>query len=158
DWRMPAALAATVAVGYAAYLSVGWRVLGFLPTYVEEEGLASGRGIYLLRIIAALFGVTIPVAAYVALAALVMAALAIAVVRRGRDRPIDFEGAPLLAIVGMLLASPHYAWYVLWVLPLLCFVPYWPMLYFSIAGFLIYLPHAIVIDWPAIDHLRYGGF
>ncbi|MBA2525142.1 MAG: DUF2029 domain-containing protein [Pyrinomonadaceae bacterium] len=42
-WKMPVAFAITVTVAYLPYLSVGpAAVLGFLPGYVTEQGLASG--------------------------------------------------------------------------------------------------------------------
>jgi hypothetical protein len=41
DWKMPATLAAVIAMGYACYLSAGWAVFGFLTGYADEEGLAS---------------------------------------------------------------------------------------------------------------------
>jgi alpha-1,6-mannosyltransferase len=50
-WKMPAAFVATIALGYLPYLSVGSRVLGFLPGYANEEGLVSGSRFFLLSLL-----------------------------------------------------------------------------------------------------------
>ena len=52
DWRTPLVCAVLIAGGYAAYSGAGWGVLGYLPGYVNEEGLG-GRGFFLLRFAAA---------------------------------------------------------------------------------------------------------
>ncbi len=48
DWRFVAAFAVVLAVLYACYIDVGWRVFGFLPAYGSEEGLSGGTGFWLL--------------------------------------------------------------------------------------------------------------
>ena len=49
DLRLPLVFLLTVAGAYACYLSVGWKVLGFLGGYSQEEGVSGGSGIYWLR-------------------------------------------------------------------------------------------------------------
>ncbi len=49
DLRLPLACAVTAALAYLPFLSVGTRVLGYLPGYVQEEGIASGGRYYLLQ-------------------------------------------------------------------------------------------------------------
>jgi len=117
DLRTPLACGAVVAVGYACYADVGWRVFGYLPGYASEERLADG-GATLLRL-AALLGPLPPWAGpgYVALALLGLAALAVAVVRR----PLPTEPAQRAVSVcrdalwlnaaTMAALSPHYPWY-----------------------------------------------
>jgi hypothetical protein len=39
DWKMPVAAAATVLLAYAPFIGAGSPVLGFLPGYLQEEGL-----------------------------------------------------------------------------------------------------------------------
>jgi len=46
---------------------------------------------------------------------------------------------PLCAIF-LLLVSPHYAWYYAWVLPFLCRTVYVPLLYLTLACFVLYIP------------------
>ena len=58
DWRVPAAILVTAIVCYAPYLGAGRGVLGFLTSYVSEEGLASGSGIWLVALAQSLFGGT----------------------------------------------------------------------------------------------------
>ncbi len=46
DWRLPAALAATIVCLYLPYLSVGRDVLGFLPAYIERGAPCHRRRIF----------------------------------------------------------------------------------------------------------------
>src|SRR5262245_42215925 len=49
DWRLPAAFAGTTTLAYVPYLGVGLRrVLGYLPGYLQEEGMTSGGRFFLL--------------------------------------------------------------------------------------------------------------
>ena len=47
--RLLAALLAMTALAYAPFLSVGAHVLGFLPGYVQQEGISTGGRYYLLH-------------------------------------------------------------------------------------------------------------
>lgn len=47
--RLLVGLIATTVLAYLPFLSVGTRVLGFLPGYVQQEGIASGKRYYLLH-------------------------------------------------------------------------------------------------------------
>jgi alpha-1,6-mannosyltransferase len=49
NFRLLVGLVATTVLAYLPFLSVGRRVFGFLPGYVKEEGIASGRRYYLLH-------------------------------------------------------------------------------------------------------------
>ena len=78
-------------------------------------------------------------------------------------QPADngYLGASLtLAAVFVLVATPHYPWYFLWLLPLLCLVLYWPMLLLTAASFLLYL--ALANRSPSmellVNSLLYGLF
>jgi len=57
DWKLPAAAALTIIALYAIYIKAGWLVLGFLPNYTQEEGLAQGSGFWLLAALGHLFAV-----------------------------------------------------------------------------------------------------
>jgi alpha-1,6-mannosyltransferase len=140
DWKMPAAFAATVVMAYAPYAKAGLQVLGFLPGYIKEEGLKSGERFYLWMLLqkarpASWFsGVW-----YMALLLLVLALIAVWLMFRKQDAEGDFlVHAAILASLCAVLFSPHYAWYFAWVIPLLVFVPYVPMLYLSVAAFILY--------------------
>jgi hypothetical protein len=152
DWRLPLVVLATGVLAYVPYLSVGSGVLGYLGGYIEEEGLASGRGFNALWLMERFTG-TVPgaVGVYVAIAATIMIGLAVAVAfRRDRSPEAAFAGLSWLLVAFLTFASPHYPWYFLplvsllavhasaaaWVLTLAC-----PLLYESAAG----------TAWPAYD-------
>ncbi|MEJ0068280.1 MAG: radical SAM protein [Pseudomonadota bacterium] len=157
DWRMPAAFVATVALAYAPYLSVGAQVLGFLPSYVQEEGLQSGAAFYPLWLLRALLPIGVPTAS-------------ISRPRRWRSppwrclccghRPEAGDGGAawrqmmMLAAALMFAVSPHFAWYLAWLLPLACLAPWLPALYLVSSSFLLYLP----AEFALVGSLTYGLF
>ncbi len=122
DWRVPAAILVTAIVCYAPYLGAGRNVFGFLTSYVTEEGLASGSGIWLVALVQTLFGEIpgLPIA-YMAAAAVIMIVL-------GLRNSFDLQRTPagtisavtLLLTAGLVLMSPNYAWYFLALVP---FIP-----------------------------------
>jgi alpha-1,6-mannosyltransferase len=125
NWRLPLVVMLTAALAYLPYLSVGRGVLGYLGGYIDEEGFASGRGFAALWLMEH-YLVSVPGATrvYVALAAATMIALAIAVAFR-RDRSPETAVACLswLLAVFLVLASPHYPWYFLALVPMLALHP-----------------------------------
>ncbi|MGH7067477.1 MAG: glycosyltransferase 87 family protein [Acetobacteraceae bacterium] len=162
-WRFPAVALAIVAAFYASYASAGWQVLGFLPGYVRQEGIASGHGIFTLEILERL--VRLPPAAgrvYLAIAAITLTVLGLVIWRRElplsegeRAREIA-ASALVLAVALMLVLTPHYPWYFAWLLVPLCIVPSPSALYLAAASFLLYLdPIRTHPLWPA---LIYGPF
>jgi alpha-1,6-mannosyltransferase len=142
----------TALLAYLPYLSVGSGVFGYLWGYVAEEGLGSGRGFNVLWLMERWTG-PVPAAAgiYVAIAAVVMITLAITVPFR-KDRSPQTAVASLnwLLVTFLVLASPHYPWYFLVLVPLLAIHPSataWvltlacPLLYASVDG----------TGWPGYD-------
>lgn len=126
DWRMPATVLSVLAVGYAAYSSVGRMVFGFLGGYVEEEGLRSGARYFLLEVSQEIPGLhMLSTAGFYALCALIFVVLTLWALREAATP----EGAGFLrpvlglAFALMLLFSPHYAWYIIWLVPLLTLRP-----------------------------------
>jgi len=156
DWRWPAGFAAVVVAAYLPYLGVGSRVLGFLPTYFAEEKLASGSGFWALDLLGR--AVPVPVAAYLAVAATVMAGLAIGALRRPADPVSGMPWATALGTAAVLFASPHYAWYFVWLVALLCVAPWWPAFWPPLTAVLLYWdPQAGNIPiW--VGFTIYGGF
>ena len=139
DWKMPVAFLATMAAGYAPYLSVGRGVFGFLPGYVQEEGLRDGWGIYLLRALQTVAGERgMTSAAYSAVALFILLALGLWLVLRPASENSWIRGGTALVVVFYVLVSPHYPWYFAWSLLLLTMVPYVPMLYLAAASFILY--------------------
>lgn len=119
DWRAPGAALAIGALLYLPYISVGTAVFGFLPTYLGEEGIASGSGFWLVRAMDAMIG---PHGwtgwIYLAGACALTAALALRV-SFGQDRGAEEMLSRLywLILAFLLLLSPAQPWYWLLLLP-----------------------------------------
>lgn len=161
DWRLPLAALAAVVVAYLPYIGAGRRVLGFLPGYGQEEGLATGAGVLWLRLLA-LLG---PLPAWTGGAWLVLAgALLAALALRVALRPIPADGAGqtlaagraalLLAGLTMLVMTPHYAWYLCWIAYLAALsVEYWAIWLTVLAPLLYFDPLHDQVLWPALVFL-----
>lgn len=129
DWKLPAALLATLAVGYLPYLDVGAGVLGSLHDHIEGEGLIRGDGYYPLYLLSEL--VTLPrlaTAIYVGGGLAVLAFLALKTIRR--ERPPGEAGMPavygdcLLLATGLIVfLTPTHPWYFVWLVLFSCLVP-----------------------------------
>ncbi|MDA8052147.1 MAG: glycosyltransferase 87 family protein [Rhodospirillales bacterium] len=163
-WRFPLLSFVMIAAFYAAFAGVGWRVLGFLPGYIRQEGIASGLGIFYLDVAGRLVRLS-PFAGrvYLGAAAIVLAGLGLAIWRRDlpeepaqRTRRIAAD-AGLLATALMLVLTPHYPWYFAWLLVPLCIQPSPAVLYLPAASFLLYLDplHTRPI-WPALIYVPFA--
>ena len=144
DWRMPAALVSVCVAGYAIYSSVGRLVFGFLGGYAEEEGMNSGTRYFLLDAMHHVHALAnVPKLAFLGMCLLVFAALTwwcwkYATVSRAEGDgsvPAFARGALWLALALMLLFSPHYAWYLAWLVPLVTVAPELPALAYVCAFF-----------------------
>jgi hypothetical protein len=160
DWKMPVAMAATIIVAYLPFLGAGRAVLGFLPGYLEEEGLQSGAGFFLWS----LLGSVVPLervgpAPYLALAAAALLALAVRSLFTAEGRYL--ASAMALAVAATVLLSPHYPWYFTWIVPLICFTPRASVLYLTVACPLLYfVPGGAALEsarWP-FEAAIYGPF
>jgi alpha-1,6-mannosyltransferase len=156
DRRFLAAFVVVAVAGYLPYIGVGRRVLGFLPGYVGEERLASGGGFWAIDFVREVVAVPAPV--YFALAAAIMAALAWHALRRPPGSGASLGWALALATAATVLASPHYPWYFIWLVALCAIVPWWPALWPSLTGFLLYWhPETGYVPlW--VQFTIYGGF
>ncbi len=138
DWRLPLGVA-IVAIGlYLPFLGVGRQVLGFLPGYVQQEGLATGEGIFVIEALRAL--VPLPgwaASAYVLAGVAALGSIAWAVVCRVPAKESMTSALWLLAAF-TLFVSPHLPWYFTWVLPFLCFRTSWALIYLSVISPLLY--------------------
>ena len=142
EYKMPATAAAVIAFGYACYASVGLRVFGFLGGYVKEEGIETGSRYFLLELAQHLPGLhQLSTTVYLLFATLVFAALVLWCWKLSStdhmgastrslletfDLPADAAfllPAFSLALALMLLFSPHYPWYLAWLVPFLTLVP-----------------------------------
>jgi hypothetical protein len=116
--RILAAAVATVAAVYLPHIALsGGRVLGYLPGYLNEEGYDNGTRSALVSIVA-------PGPAATPVAALLL--LAVAVVVLLRTDPADPWGGQVVVIgAALLLASPHYSWYALLLVPFVAMSGRW---------------------------------
>lgn len=137
-WKMPAASIAVVAFGYACYASVGLRVFGFLGGYMKEEGIDSGTRFFLVDLTKHKFGLQHdPIALFYVFGSLLFAVLVLWCWRTSSQTSEADENVKSgqnflpqslsLALAMMLLFSPHYAWYVAWLIPFLVLVPNLPV-------------------------------
>ncbi|MES2392680.1 MAG: glycosyltransferase family 87 protein [Acidobacteriota bacterium] len=161
EWRMPAAMIAVVAAGYAVYASAGKLVAGFLFDYTKEEGIDSGSRFFALDAVHRVPGLSgVPTGAFYLLAAVVMGGLSwwgwkvsvvgglrvvwahsSAKVRRMNGAPEWLKVAMGLAGALMLLFSPHYPWYVLWLVPFFVLTPsLWLLVYLMGMFYLLTTP------------------
>ncbi len=142
DWKMPAVIAAMTVGFYSIYLSAGKMVFGFLSGYVQEEGIKDGTRYFPLELVQHIPGMHgMPNGAFLAFAGAVFIALmawAWRVATPRNARPAAFMApAFALAVALMLLFSPHYPWYIAWLIPFLCLMPNLPVL--AYVGGLFYL-------------------
>lgn len=147
DWKMPATVAAVCAGGYAIYASVGWQVFGFLSGYSKEEGIDSGSRFFLLDYVHTLPGLAnLGKPVFLVFCAVVLGSLTLwawiyatpeETTVPGGDivpAPAFVRASAMLALALMLLFSPHYAWYNLWLIPMMVLAPSLP-LYTYVLGF-----------------------
>jgi hypothetical protein len=125
DWRLPTCVAVTFALAYVPYLSVGWGVFGFVSSYVQEEGLASGNGFKLLWLLQQLTGpLHYGAASYLAVSMVILAAMALVVGFRS-DWTVEssLRAAGWMLTAFLVLVSPNYPWYFLVLVPFLALSP-----------------------------------
>jgi len=130
DWKLPLAVLAAAALCYVPYLSAGWGVFGFLTGYLRDEGLDTGANIWPLAVWRAIAGIWPgDLAAYVVIAALIIAALSLrAAFRQPRSIETSLADINRLLLAALLLLSPNYPWYFLVVTPFVALVggaPLW---------------------------------
>lgn len=162
DWRFPAAVVGTVALGYLPHAaSVGLGALGFLPEYF---GSAEDHNIGLRALVTYPLGLSGELARAGAMA-LLFGAMTVVLVWIGRANGGDREGmlrAGALAAATYLLLVPTsmHPWYPLWLIPFLC-VHRWPAwLWFSGGVTLSYMSYVVEpapIPWWAWL-IEYGPF
>ena len=152
DFKMPAAVAAVIALGYAAYSSVGVLVFGFLGGYVQEEGMATGTRYFILELAQKIPGLhDLSTRTYLVFCAAVFAAILWWCWRiagqqgTGDLKHLRSDGdaaflAPAFALAAalMFLFSPHYAWYILWLVPFFTLMPNLPILTYLLGFFYLY--------------------
>lgn len=159
DWRVPLAALATIVLCYLPYVGAGRSIFGFVTTgYLSEEGFTSGDGFWLVALIQAAIG-KLPglTTAYMALALLIMAWLALRIVLRADATPkVAICDIAVLLMAGLFIVSPNYPWYFLAVVPFIALVGgvhAWAM---TLAAILLYRPSMLPnndLAWKTIATL-----
>lgn len=162
DWRAPLAAAMVIAAGYAVYARAGWRVLGYLPGYADEEGVA-GHGAFLVRLLAQLG----PVPRWIEVGYLVLALAglgllaAVIAFRAASADPVASarcicRDALWLGAATAFALSPHYAWYFAGLALPAVLAPSFAVLWLTVAAPLLYLDdwHDQII-WPSLVFLPF---
>lgn len=124
-----------------------WRarlLLGFLPSYTNEEGLSDGDRFYLVSLLPLrpFFGLARPTGSDIFRAAALVAlggATAWALGRRGASDGLNpLRGACTIATIFVVLLSPGYPWYFCWLIPFLVFMPSPPLFWMTTSAFVLY--------------------
>jgi hypothetical protein len=159
-WRLMASFLVAITIAYGVYImwdGTGARVLGFLGAYGGEEGLSNGSGIWALAGVGLL--TTLPgwaASLYLALAAIGLAGLGCWIAFGPAARvPLGIErvagNVALLGTAMMLLISPHYPWYFVWLAAPAVLAPNAATIWLSSAAILLYenpLPDHFI--WQAL--------
>jgi hypothetical protein len=148
-WGGAGALAVTIAAYLPHVLDVGWRVVGFLPGYLEEEDYVEG-GRFL---VASALGLPPAVAGVVS--AVAVASVAAWVLVRRPSPPV---GAATLIGALLLAASPVQPWYAVALLAVATVAvrPWWVAV--LVAGYPYFF--AIILDHPhtvVLGRVAYGA-
>jgi hypothetical protein len=125
---------------YLPFAAAGTRIVGFLPRYIEEQGLTSGGGVFWLALLGktGLLGSALA-PAFAALTALALLALALWTRRRGRtDLANGLTGTALLLVAFLLATTPTFPWYFLAALPMTPLLGLWSPYALATGGFLLY--------------------
>ena len=155
DWKMPATVLAVCVTGYALYASVGMRVFGFLSGYSKEEGIDSGSRFFLLDYVHSLPAfANVPKGAFLVFCALVLGGLTLWAWRYATvevivgtmpalpggvlPAPVFVRAGAMLSFALMLLFSPHYAWYNVWLVPFMVVAPSLPLFTYVLGFFYAY--------------------
>ncbi len=134
DWRFPAAVVATVGLGYLPYAAtVGAGALGFLPTYVSDPYEDFNLG--LRALVTYPFDLDDPFVrgGAMTLFFVLLAAVLVWIARTNGHDAVGEWRATALAVGAYILLVPTamHPWYVLWIVPFLCASPSWAALWFS---------------------------
>jgi len=154
DVKMPLTIVGLAAFSYACYAGVGWLVFGFLGGYVQEEGMQSGARYFLLQLMQRLPGLErVPSSLYLVGVLAVLGSLALwsfKVANRDRNQQggqfwlqwfrlpehaAFLPGALFLASAMMLAFSPHYPWYLAWLIPFGVLLPNLPIFTYTLGLF-----------------------
>jgi hypothetical protein len=146
-----AAGSAFVAVYVPHVIAVGSKVIGFLPGYLQQEGYTSGTRFGII-------GLFLTGRAAIAAAVLVLAVVALAVLRfADPDQP--WRGAVVMTAAALAVATPHYQWYALLLVMLVALDGHPEWLAFAAGGYYAAEPglgHHLTPPYRYHDAIAYG--
>ena len=122
DWRAPVFVILLVAALYLPFLNVGSGVIGFIPTYLHEEGFVAGSGFWLVSLVRRPFGDVpgiLPFYLSVGAMGLGLATLRILFKPACYRSAEQIRDAVVLLFIGLFVLSPNYPWYYLPLIPFL---------------------------------------
>jgi alpha-1,6-mannosyltransferase len=144
-WRpfqvgLPLFVLAMAALFYLPFAGAGTGVIGFLPRYLEEQGLTSGAGVFWLALLDKAGRLAPGMApAFAALVGLGLPALALWTRRSGTtDLASGLKGTALLIVAFLLAVTPTFPWYFLATLPMTPLLGLWSPYALATGGFLLY--------------------
>jgi alpha-1,6-mannosyltransferase len=154
DAKMPLTILCFAALSYACYASAGRLVFGFLGGYVKEEGMQTGARYFLLQWMQRIPGLHyLSSTLFLCGVLAVMGGLALWSFKAGnskRDVPVGqfwqryfsiperagfLPGSFFLALAMMLAFSPHYPWYLAWLIPFAVLLPNLPVFAYTLGLF-----------------------
>ena len=148
--KMLAAFVATIVAFYLPYLGAGGRMVGFLGGYFSEEGFGESGARYFLLTLARKV-IPLPTSAFLLVGVIVLVALALKWMVKPKRDAVDVASGAMALIGGfLLLTTPRYAWYYVWLLPFLCFAPRLGWLYLTSSASLLYLVWYTPFVYPGI--------
>ena len=125
-------------------------MVGFLGGYFSEEGFGESGARYFLLTLARKI-IPLPTSAFLLVGVLVLVALALRWMVKPKRDAVDVASGSMALIGGfLLLTTPRYAWYYVWILPFLCFAPRLGWLYLTSAASLLYLVWYTPFVYPGI--------
>jgi hypothetical protein len=143
-----AGVVATVIVYLPHLLAVGSGVIGFLPGYLQQEGYADGTRFVLL-------GMLVPGKWAFLAAFAILAAVALAVLRRGDpDRP--WRGAVVMTGAALAVTTPPFPWYAMLLVMLVAFDGRVEWLGFAVVRYLAVRSPLPGVHVPVLDAERAG--
>jgi len=145
---LSAALAATFLVYLPHAIAVGRHIVGFLPTYVQQQGYSSGTGYELLALL-----VHGKLASVVAFALLALVALA---VLRYSDPNQPWRGAVYMMAAALVIGTPEFEWYSMLLVMLVALDGRWEWLALSAGAYLANDP--FITRTTIFPHNRLWGY
>ena len=141
---------ATMMLAYLSYLDTSGNSFWFARSYFEQEGFVqSGARYFLLHVIRQV--IWIPTVVFVVFAAACLLTVVIwQMLRIKRDVSDVARGALTLIGTFLLLTTPRYAWYYVWLVPFLCFAPRMGWFYLTCASVLLYLVWYTPLVYPDV--------